>query len=110
MYNTLGTVSNQGGGSITAGPLLANLVAMGPDTDLGGMMAEDPTVFYQMAVEVSKAGGMSPMAQSAFKSQMAGLMSEYMEYTSTNNSNDIIPINAWIAKNHPDVVASWAGG
>lgn len=111
MYKTLGTRGDQGGGSITAGPLLANLVNMSPTTELGKMMSDDPTVFYQMATQVMDAGGASPMATAAFKSQMAGLYTEYLAYSATVTTSDKIkPINQWIKDEHPDIVASWTGG
>lgn len=110
LYKTMGTTADKGGGSIAAGPLLANLVSMPPDSDLGQQMSESPQVFYDMANGIIQAGGVSPMAEKAFKGQMANLYMEYLTYMSSGNANEILPINQWIAKQHPEVVDSWAGG
>lgn len=110
MYTTLGTRADQGGGSITAGPLLQNLVNMPKGSELWKMMKDDPTVFYTMASSVMEAGGASPMAQSAFKSQIAQLYSEYLAYTATvTKAGDTLVISDWIRSHHPEVVASWGG-
>jgi len=110
LYNTMGTRADKGGGSIHAGPLLANLVNMPETSDLGKMMRDDPTVFYQMATQVMTAGGASPMAQKAFKSQIAELYQGYITYTvSVTDGSEILPINQWIKKYHGDVVQSWTG-
>lgn len=109
LYTTMGTTADKGGGSIAAGPLLANLVSMPPESDLGQQMSESPQVFYDMANGIMEAGGMSPMAEQAFKSQMANLYMEYLTYMSGGNANEILPINQWISKNHPEVVDAWAG-
>ncbi len=110
LYKSLGSRGDQGGGSINAGALLQNLVNMPANSDVGKMMSDDPTVFYQMASQLMDASGASPMAVKAFKSTMAQLYQDYITYTATiGNGKDIQPINVWMQKTHPDIVASWAG-
>jgi hypothetical protein len=107
MYNTMGTVGSQGGGTVNAGSLLKNMVMAPESSQLGMMFAEKPEMFYQMAVDVAGAAGMSPMGQQALKLQLAGLYQEYMTNALTSNAADVPAFHTWIAASHPEVVASW---
>jgi hypothetical protein len=110
MYNTLGTVGSQGGGTVNAGALLRNMVMTPPDSQLGIMFAEAPETFYQMAVDVSAAAGMSPLGQQALKLQLAQMYQEYMEYSLTANAGDTLPFNTWMVNAHPEIVMHWGTG
>lgn len=107
MYNTMGTVGSQGGGTVDAGNLLVNMVTAPPDSQLGKMFSENPESFYTMALDVASAAGMSPLGQQALKMQLAGLYQEYMEVALTSNAGDIPAFHTWIGTSHPEIVAAW---
>lgn len=107
MYNTMGTIGSQGGGTVDAGTLLVNMVTAPADSQLGKMFSENPESFYTMALDVASAAGMSPLGQQALKLQLAGLYQEYMEVALTSNAGDVPAFHTWIGMSHPEILEAW---
>lgn len=108
-YRTLGTVGSEGGGVANVAELMGALLSAGTDTEVGQSIATDPSVFYNMGMDILVAGGVSPMGIKAFQLQMSTLMNEYYETALTTNSDQLLPFNAWVMQNHPEVASAWTG-
>jgi hypothetical protein len=109
-YATLGTLGSQGGGTLNARAVMGSLVNADPNSQLGQLIASDPSQFYAIASDALKAGGAPPIAQQGLQSQMMQLYQEYFNYSATSDANATQPFNVWLKTTHPDVVAAWTQG
>lgn len=106
LYHNMGRV---GGSMPNASALLTNMAYASPDSEFGAEIIRNPVAFYDVGMQVMQASGASPYAIQAFDQQMKGMYVAYDQYLITTGSDAaVLPFNAWLVQNHPDVVASWS--